>query len=213
MQISQGTGRGSPYLRVRHLTADGADGKPMRQQQVVPAAEQGLRIQLQAGGVKTVPHSQADRALRLIDRDIVCHAPFEMGCGKSGIVGKVFRGLTIHPAALMVEGKGQIPVIEGDPGCNAAGKTAVHNAVVVGKAGWIEPLAGRGRSPAAAAAHLIHSICSIYCSVRKNAGPAEAEAVMPDAQTLHQIQVLLCPMIGVTGNIAGMSIESLSGHM
>ena len=99
--------------RVRHLTADGADGKPMRQQQVVPATEQGLRIQPQAGGVKAVPHSQADRALRLIDRDIVCHAPFEMGCGKSGIVGKVFRGLTIHPAALMVEGKGQIPVIKG----------------------------------------------------------------------------------------------------
>ena len=181
----------------------------MRQQQVVPAPEQGLRIQLQAGSVQAVPHSQADRALRLIDRDIVCHTPFKMGRDKSGIIGKVLRGLTIHPAALMVEGKGQIPVIKGDPGCNAAGKASVHDAVIIGDAGGIEPCQGSGRTAAAA----IHSICSVYRAVRKNARPAETEAVIADAQALHQIQVLLCPMIGITGRIAGLPVESLSGHM
>ena len=216
MQISQRAGRGSSDLRIRHLSADRADGKSVRQQQIVPAPEQGLRIQLQAGRVQAVSHPQADRALRLIDRDIVCNTTFEMCGDKSCIICKVLRSLTIHPSSLMIEGKRQIPVIKRDPGCYAAGQAAVHKAVVIGDSGGIEPREGRGRSPAAASSRLIHSfysICSIYCPVRKNTRPAETEAVVPDAQTAHQVQILLCPMIGITGSIAAMSVESLSGYM
>ena len=103
---------------------------------------------------------------------------------EGGVPGEGIHNVTVQPAALVLQGAGKIPVVEGDHGLDTLCQQGVYQVVVENKALFVD-----GAVP-----------------VGDNPGPADGETVGPDIVGLHQIHVLLPAVVAVAGDVAGIPV-------
>ena len=125
-----------------------------------------------------VPH--ADEDLRLVLGHPVRHPVGEAGREEPRVVGEPLRGVAVQPAAAAVEREREVPVEAGDPGLDPRREQLVDQPVVE-----LEPLGVGG--PRALGQH---------------PGPAHAEAIGPEADLLHESDVLPVAVVVVAGHVA-----------
>src|SRR5579875_1770989 len=104
-------------------------GQSMREQQVMAHLDGGLPV-FQARGMDTDAVAQEGRAPGFIMCDPSGHAVAQALRHDLSIVGESLHGITILPAALILQGLGQIPVIEGDERLNAMSEQSVYQAII-----------------------------------------------------------------------------------
>ena len=182
---------GNAHQRRQVCLADGVRGQTMRVNCIVPCAENRAVIELIAGRVCAGGIAEADAALRLIQREIVCDAATEVFCHHAGIFGKGLGGIRIEPAALILQSLRQIPVIERDIRLNACSQQRIDKAAVPRKALDVH------RAGAA----------------RDNARPGNRETVGLQVHGLEQLDVLRPAVVAVAGNVAGVTVHNAARRM
>ena len=155
------------HLRAGAGGTDHRDRPAVRQQQVVHHLDRGAHV-LHARRVAAFGVAEEGGAPGLVVRDPVVHAVAQAPRHERGVVDEGVHGGTLHPAAFVLQGLRQVPVVERGPGLEAALEHAVDQAVVE-----VQPC----RQRRAAAAGL-------------DARPGDREAVGVDAQRPRQVQIL-----------------------
>ena len=146
--------------------------------------EQGVAGAMgQAGGVFAAAHAHADEALGLVKGHVMGDAVGEGFHHQAGIVAEPIHALFVHPAALMEQGGGKIPVVQSDVGRDAVGQQAVKEPVVK-----VDPPLVDGA-----------------LSVGQEAGPGDGHAVGRNAQALEDGHILLITVVLVAGHLAGVA--------
>ena len=108
----------------------------------------------------------------------------------AGVFHKQMDRIAVGPTARRLQFQGEVPMVQGDIGLNAARQHAVHQAFVK-----IKPFLVPG--PGATGTH---------------AGPGDGKAVSIHAQSGNQIEVLLPAAVVRTGYIAIAGIGNGAGH-
>lgn len=81
----------------------------------------------------TAAVAQPHAALRLIEGKIVPHPPLKVRGHRGGIPGEGFCRIIIQPAALVLQGLRQIPVVERDIRLDPCRKQRIDQPVIPGK--------------------------------------------------------------------------------
>ena len=137
MRIAELAGGGNADFSFRRSLADGAECKTVREHEVFPALHelrQGIPVPRRVNAVRV---SELEDDLRLVERDKVPHAAFEMRRHHPGKSGKALCRLAFQPAAFFLQRLRQLPVVERHPRRNAVFQTAVHHAVIVLEPGFV----------------------------------------------------------------------------
>ena len=163
---------------------DGPLGGAVGQGHVVQGAGHVGVAQLPAGGVQAVAVAQVGGALGLVEGHEAVHAAPEVLRHHAGVALKGGHDVPVEPAALVLQGAGEVPVIQRDQRADAVGAQLVHQLVVEFEAQGVD--------------------CAV--AVRDDPGPAYREAVGPDVQRLHQRHVLPGAVVAVAGHVAGVAV-------
>ena len=148
-------------------------------------------VQLFAGGVNPGAVAQGHGALGFVQGEIVPDPALKMPGDHFGIAAEGLGGVSIAPAATVLQGLGQLPVVQGQVGENARIQTAVYQPVIVPKPRFVPVSVPQG----------IHS------------GPADGEAIGLHPKFFQQGQVLLRTAVAVAGNVAGVAVGDGSGNV
>ena len=181
-------------LQVQHdadvpfaLGAVGLDGRAVGAEQVVRDARPGghVAVSRREGAVHVAAvHDDP----RLVDRRPQRHAVSERAEHHAGIIGEPVGHVTVEPAAVVVEGGGEVPVIEGDGGLDAAGEQRVDEAVVERDAARVHRAAAHG----------------------EDAAPRDAEAVGVEPEVGEQRHVLGEAVIVVARDVARVAVGDVT---
>ncbi len=120
----------------------------------------------------------------LVDRVPVLDPVAECVGHESGVVGEPVGGLTIEPAAALLDARREVPVVERGERCDAGGEQLIDHAVVVP-----DPLGMAGT-----------------CARGLHAHPRDREAVPVDAEALQQLDVLAIAVEAVRTGFGGRSV-------
>ena len=104
---------------------------------MLPDKEDLVHGLLPPGGVDAVSVAQGSHALGLVQQKIVLYPAPEVPGHHPGEPGKGLGGLRIQPAVPVLQGLGQLPVVEGHIGRNARLQAEIDQTVIVGKALFI----------------------------------------------------------------------------
>ena len=104
-----------------------------------------------------------------------------------GIIEVVLYGVSIGPAPLVLKALRQIPMIEGDHGCDFVGQQIVNQPLVEIKTGRIEFSAAGG----------------------KDTGPGDGEAGRSQTDILHQPDIFLVAVIVIAGYVCVLVLVHL----
>lgn len=187
--VGRGVGGGPDRGAVvgdHHLQAAAAQ-LPQRQavaEQLVVGDRQTVQEQGAARrvGAKAVAPDHMDE--RFVERDPGTDAVAEPVGRDSGVLREAVRRVAVQPASLVLEGLREVPVEEGRDRFDAAGQQAVDQAVVEVQALDV------GLAPAGGL----------------DARPGDGEAVAGEARLGHQVEVLLVPVVVITGHLAGVPV-------
>ena len=168
--------------------ADPVGGQRPAQQQVVRRQERGGRLAatrcVDAAGV-----AQERRAPRLVVRRPDLHAVGQPLGDQAGVVGEAVRGVARRPAAGVLEGLREVPVVQRRQRLHAAREQRVDEALVV-----VQPGGVRGAATG-----------------RLHPRPGDREAVAVHAERLDQREVLLAAVVGVARGRAVAAVEHRAG--
>ena len=165
-------------LRPRHDASHGLYSLSVAQQQVVGSAQGGAAV-LQAGGVLPQLIAQDAAAPGFVQRRVADH-PFAQPRGHgAGVLGKAVRGVAVVPAAHVLKGLRQVPVVERGVGLQAALQHAVNQPLVEVQA------------------HRVDGPAPVWLDAR----PGQREAVGVHAQRTDQVEVLRPAVVVVTGHL------------
>ena len=171
-----------------HLGAGGGGANGLHTQTVgeegVMGGGEGRGHLPSAGSMLAGLVAEHTHAPRLIDGDPVADAIAEGRGDDPGILGEGIGRRARWPAPGLLQCHGQIPVVEGGIGGNAARQEGVHQAAVEIEAGLIDRAAPMG----------------------ENARPGDAEAIGLQTERAHQGHVLLVAVVMVAGDVAGMPV-------
>ncbi len=159
----------------------------MGQQHVVGGAQGGLCV-AQAGGVSADLVAQNADAPRLVVGDPVLDPVAQGGADHAGVLDERLGRGPRRPAAGILEGLWQIPVVKGDEGRDVGRQQAVNQPAVELQPGLIDPAAAVGQ----------------------DARPGDGEAVGAQAERLHQFDVLRPAVVVVAGDVAGVPLENVA---
>ena len=126
---------------------------------------------------------------RLVDGHIAPDAATKALCDELGIAAEGRDNVAVEPAAFVLQGAGQVPVIEGDHRFDAVFQKFVNQLVVKAQTGFVDFAVAVGDDP----------------------GPADREAVSLDAEFLHQGDVLAEAMVDIAGDIACVAAADMPG--
>lgn len=158
----------------------------VREQQVVGRDERRVVV-LDARGVHAAAVAEERGAERLVDRRPVAHAVAECAVDDRRVVGEPGSRVTLRPAAGVLQGLRQVPVVERQHRRDTVAQHLVDQPVVEG-----EP--GRGRRPA----------------VRLHPRPRDGEPVGVESQVGQQADVLGVAVVVVAGDSTGRAVEHLA---
>ena len=148
------------------------------------AARWPARALLAAGRVDAGGVAEVGRAPRLVvgrpDPDPVAEPLVD----DHRVVGEGLGGVAVEPAAAVLEGLRQVPVVERGGRRDAARQGRVDQPVVVVQAAGLDPAGARGHDPR----------------------PGDREAVPAGAQARDQVEVLLVAVVGVAGDRAVLAV-------
>src|SRR5690606_11871795 len=128
---------------------------------------------------------------KLVDGKEMMNPVAEFFCYITGVVGKRFCGIPILPAPLVLQGLGQIPVVERSKWLDAGGHQFVGEPIVKIEAFRIR-LTG---------------------SVGEDSGPRNGEAVSGLANAFHQLNIFLVTVVMIVGDIAGSIVSHVAGRV
>ncbi len=168
--------------------ADRLRGQAVAQQQVVRGTDGGRQIG-PARGHLAFEVADPGRAGRLVEGGPVGDAVAEAFGHDRGVGGEVLGRLALGPAAAVLEGLGQVPVVEGDGGGDARLQEAVHQLVVEREALGVDRAVAAGEHP----------------------GPGDGQPVGVGAELAHQADVLAPAVVVVAGDVAVVVVRDLSG--
>ena len=135
--------------------------------------------------------AQPHAALRLVKSIVVFDAPFKMRGHGGSVGGKGLGGVGVQPAAPVLQGLRQVPVVQRDVRFNARRQQRINKAVVPGKARRVH-LAGAGG---------------------ENARPGDGKAVGLQMHGLHDLDVLGPAVVAVAGDVAGIAVFGFARRM
>src|SRR5690606_27774333 len=185
---------GLDHLNRGHLGLGQGLAQPRRRQArgevpVVPRAEEGLQV-AEAGGVTPGQVTEDGVHVGFVEHERAPDAPREQLGHDLGVVGEVVGRVAPAPAAPLLQGLRQVPVVEARPRLQAAGEDLVEHPVVDGQ--------GLAPRPALPFGH--------------HARPAQREAVGPGAEAGRQVEVLLHPPQVVGGDRPLLGRELTAGQ-
>ena len=160
-------------------------------QHIMDHLKQILLLQLDTRGVTAMEMGNACEALGFIQGDKITYPVGESPADNPGVFREPVYALFIHPTALLLQGLGIIPMVEGNIGLNAVAQQLIDHRIIEGDALFIDS----------------------SDALRQNPGPAEGESVGLDAHLPHDGDVFLIAMVEVTGHIAVMTLVDLAGGM
>ena len=143
-----------------------------------------LLAQLPARRVFAVAVAQEGGALGLVEGHVLSDLPLEPPGHDAGVAAEGGHDVPVQPAALVLERAGQVPVVEGDHGLDAAGQQLIHQGLI----------------------ELQALLVDLPVSVGDDPGPADGEAVGLDVVPLHQRHVLPVAVVDVAGRVAGVPV-------
>jgi hypothetical protein len=117
----------------------------------------------------------------------------EPGGDHLGVLGEALGGGPARPAAAVLEGLRQVPVVEGGGRRDAGAEQLVDEPVVE-------------RQP-----RLVHRSELPRGDLRGDPRPGDGEAVGPDAELPHDRDVLAVAVVVVVGDVAGVPPSTLPG--
>jgi len=168
---------------------DGSLGSAVGKAKVVVNQSHLLLRQLPAGGVNACSIAKLSNALRLVDGHKVSDASLEALGDDTGVTCKNVRNLPVQPAALILQGAGQIPVVEGNQRLNPARNQFIYQIVVKTESLFVD----------------------LAVTVRYDSRPTDGEAVCLDIKLLHQRHILPVAMVAVAGYVAGVPVFDVVG--
>ena len=172
------------------MRAHRLDGKAVAEHGVVAHLVEPRPGQDEARGKFAVAVAQLDEGADLVQGEEVADPVAELRGDEARIGGEGLHRLARFPAAAILQGLRQVPVIERGEGHDAVGQQFVDQPVVEGQA------LGVGR-PA---------------PLREQARPGDREAVGRHAQRLHQRHVLLVEVIVIVGDVGVGAVADLAGQ-
>ena len=134
--------------------------------------------------VDTVAVAQLGHALGLVEGHVGFDPALEPLRNDPGVAAEGGHNVPVQPAALVLQGTGQVPVVQGDHGFNAVCDQLLHQVVVELQALFVDLPVAVGDDP----------------------GPADGEAVGLDIVGLHQGHILPEPVVAVAGHVAGIAV-------
>ncbi len=140
----------------------------------------------QSGGHRAVEVADPGRAERFVERRPVGDPVAEPGGDGGGVLGEALGGVPYGPAAAVLLGLREVPVVEGRERADPGRQQAVHQPVVEVQAGLVDPVVGE----------------------RHHARPGDREPVGAEAEPAHQRDVLGPAVVVVAGGVAGVA----AGH-
>ena len=171
-----------PDRRARR--AQRVDRQPVREQQMVRDAERRRPVadarRLAADGVSEDRHHP-----RLVVRDPALDDVAELGRHVRRVVGEAQRGVTHRPAAGLLAGLREVPVVERRDGLDAALQAALDQPP-------IPRHAARVQRPA---------------PVRLHPRPGDREAIGLDPQRCHQVEIGRPAVVVIAGHVAGVAVD------
>ena len=189
--VAQAAAGGQAHHRAGGSPANLPGGLAVGQTEVEVAFQRLGLTQLPAGGVDAGDVAQGGDALGLVQGHVGIHPSGEMLRHHGGVPAEGSHDVPVQPAALVLKGAGQVPMVQGNHGLDAIFQQRVHQAVIIGKA------------------LLVYSAVP----VGDDAGPAEGEAVGLNAVRLHQGHVLRAAVVAVAGGVAGVAVIDVAGDM
>ena len=169
--------------------AKGFDASAMRDQRVMQRLAGGLFV---GAAGREDAHAVADPDRDgLVERGPAAHPVAEGSERQIGVVGEGVDDAAVDPAALVLEGLRQVPVIERDVGRDAGVEQFVDEARVEVDALLVDRASPFG----------------------DQARPAQREAIAGDADVLHQRHVFAIAMVVVGAAIAGDVARDLAGRV
>jgi len=175
------------YLGGRRLGAQGPRGPAVGQQQVVgdPQGLGGIEV---AGGVVALLVAQGGDAPGLVVGDPVADAVAQPAGDVPGVVDEGLGGGAVAPAAAVLQGLGEVPVVEGREGPDPGLEQAVDQGVVEVEAGRVGGARALGLDPR----------------------PGDGEAVGVQTEPLHQLDVVPPPVVVVAGDVGVRAVLDLA---
>ena len=168
--------------------ADRISRKAVGVDRVVPRCKYRAVIQTKTGCVYTAAVAQPHAALRLIEGKIVPHPPLKVCGHRGGIPGEGFCRIGIQPAALVLQGLRQIPVVERDIRLDPCRKQRIDQPVIPGKPCRID-------GPRA---------------LREDARPGNRESVCFQVHLFQQCNILCPAVVAVAGDVPGISVSGFA---
>ena len=176
--------------RLRTALPQGAGGESVGEQLVV-GRRQGVEEELPARGQLADRVPLQRRGDRLVDRVPVLHPIAESVGDESRVVGEPVGGLAVEPSPVLLERRGEIPVIEGGERRHAGVEQRIHDPVVV-----VDARRVRGSRAG-----------------RLHAHPRDREPVPIDAEAREQIDVLLVAVEAVRARLGRGTVADGAGGL
>ena len=139
----------------------------------------------------TAAVAQPHAALRLIEGKIVPHPPLKVRGHRGGIPGEGFCRISIQPAALVLQGLRQIPVVERDIRLDPCRKQRIDQPVIPCKARRVD----------------------YSCALWEDARPGNREPVRLQMHLFQQCNILCPAMVAVAGDVPGIAVPCFARHM
>ena len=141
--------------------------------------------------MRTRSITQADEALRLIERDEILNAVAKAAGAERGIFLEPCRAVRIRPRAAVLESLRIVPMKERDEWADAVFKQSVDELIVEGDAFFVD----------------------LACAVGEKARPREGKTIVLDAELRHQLNIVTEAVVMVAGDIAGIAMKNFSVPM
>ena len=125
-----------------------------------------------------------------IRRKVIFDAVAKLGDYVAGVIGKGTCCIARLPAAFVLQGLRQIPMVECQEGLNAGSKEFINQATVEIHSFWVRMASTR----------------------RKNPRPRYGETIRGRAEVLHQLHIILVKMIMVVCDVAVVPVPDLAGR-
>ena len=188
---------------VRRRVGNDADGRPpdhrrnlatlaqylnraaVGDQRVVQGTQNVHPRELQPRRLDAVTMTEADEALRLVERDPVLHAVAEMTGNDLGVLREPSRRSSIEPPALAVQVVRIIPMKEGNVRSDPGGEEPVDQLIVEFQSALVHFADARGQ----------------------DARPGEAQPVCLQPELLHDRDIVAPAVVMIAGNVPGMAGE------
>ena len=106
------------------------------------------------------------------------------------VIREPLRAIAVGPAAVVLQGLRQVPVIKAKPWLDASGNQRIDQPVVESKPGFVDGAA----------------------SLRQHPRPRHRKAVGVDPELLHQRYVFAVAVIVIAGDVAGIAARDLAGQ-